>query len=682
MKISYEWLKEYVDLNISPEELAEYLNRIGLMVESVEKFEGDTVFEIETYANRPDTLGHLGVAREIATLLGLNLKVKKWIYPELEQKTAELVDIQVLDPQLCPRYCGLVVKGVKVGPSPEWLRKRIEAVGLRSINNVVDVSNYVCFSLGQPIHTFDLRKLSGQRVVIRKAHKGESIITLDGNKVELSPQMLVIADEQKPVAIAGVIGGEETGITESTVDVFIESANFDPVSVRLTAKQLGLSTDASYRFEREADINAAPEAARMAAALLSQFGGKASREMLDVYSIPKKPRTVTLRLKRVAELLGVEIPAEFVTQTLQGLGLKLKEERKNVWSAEIPSFRIDLEREADLIEEIARFFGYDKIPSAVTPVKSFDLPATERKRDRIWKAKEILFHYGFDEVINFSFADPEKEKLWQTGYQPIFLKNPISARFSILRTSLLPGLMETAVWNFNREAQGVHIFEMGNVYFWEEENEKHREELHLGLLSCGVREEQTWMSPRKETDFFVLKGAIEGLICYMGFDHLSFEPAECAFFESGHSLKILLKNEPIGYLGLIRPEICRAYELEKSVLAAEINFHAILQRPPRIFVFQPIPKFPGVSRDLSFLVDENITYQEVFQHLQKLNVPYLESFEIYDRYKGKAIPEDKVSFSVRFYFRHQSRTLQTEEIDRAMLDITSQLKSTLKIQLR
>ncbi len=682
MKISYEWLKEYVDLNVSPEELAECLNSIGLMVESVEKFGGDTVYEIETYANRPDTLGHLGVAREIATLLGLTLKVKRWIYPELEQKTSELVDIQVLDPQLCPRYCGLVVKGVKVGPSPEWLRKRIEAVGLRSINNVVDVSNYVCFSLGQPIHTFDLRKLSGQRVVIRKAHKGESIITLDGNKVELSPQMLVIADEQKPVAIAGVIGGEESGITESTVDVFIESANFDPVSVRLTAKQLGLSTDASYRFEREVDINAAPEAARMAAALLSQFGGKVSREILDVYSVPKKTRTVTLRLKKVAELLGVEIPEEFVTRTLHGLGLKLKEERKNVWSAEIPSFRIDLEREADLIEEIARFYGYDKIPSEVTPVKSFELPTTERKRDRIWKAKEILFHHGFDEVINFSFADPEKERLWHTGYQPIFLKNPISSRFSILRTSLLPGLMETAVWNFNREAQGIHIFEMGNVYFWEEENEKHREELHLGLLSSGVREEQTWMSPRKETDFFVLKGAVEGLISYMGFDHLAFEPADYPFFEPGHALKILLKNEPIGHLGLVKQEICRVYELEKPVFAAEINFHAILQRPAKTFVFQPIPKFPGVSRDLSFLVDENINYQEVYQHLLKLNVPYLESFQIYDRYKGKAIPEDKVSFSVRFYFRHQARTLQTEEIDRAMLDITSQLKSSLKIQLR
>jgi phenylalanyl-tRNA synthetase beta chain len=682
MKISYEWLKEYVDLKISPGELAECLNRIGLMVESMEELEGDTVYEIETYANRPDTLGHLGVAREIATLLDLPLKQKTWTYPELEQKTADLVDIQVLDPQLCPRYCGLVVKGVKVGPSPEWLKKRIEAVGLRPINNIVDVSNYVCFALGQPIHTFDLHKLAGPRIIVRRARKGETITTLDGQKVELTQQMLVIADELKPVAIAGVIGGEESGITESTVDVFIESANFDPVSVRLTAKQLGLSTDASYRFERGVDVNAAPEAARMTAALLSKFGGRVSREMLDVYPVPKKIRTVTLRLKRVAELLGVEIPADFVTRTLSGLGLKLKEERKEVWLAEIPSFRIDLEREADLIEEIARFFGYDRIPSEVTPVKTFELPPAERKRDKIWKVKEILFHHGFDEVINFSFADPEKEKLWQTGCQPIALKNPISARFSILRTSLLPGLMETAAWNFNREAAGVHIFEVGNIYYWEEEGEKHGEELRLGILTSGVREEQTWLSPRKDTDFFVLKGAVEGLFHYLGFDQLSFEPADYPCFEPGHGLKILLKNEPVGLLGLVRSEMTRAYELEKPVFAAEINLQVVLQRPARAFTFRPVPRFPRVSRDLSFLVDETVSYQEVYQQLQKLNVPYLESFEIYDRFKGKSIPADKISFSVRFYFRHQSRTLQAEEIDRAMLDITSQLKTALKIQLR
>ncbi|MGB9894069.1 MAG: phenylalanine--tRNA ligase subunit beta, partial [Candidatus Saccharicenans sp.] len=468
-------------------------------------------------------------AREVATWFDLPLKPRKWPLTELPQPTSDFIDIQILDPQLCPRYCGLVVKGVKVGPSPDWLRQRIEQIGLRPINNVVDVSNYVCFSLAQPIHTFDLSKINGPRIIVRKARKGETIRTLEGILLELDPEMLVIADETRPVAIAGVIGGQESGITENTTEVFIESANFNPISIRQTAKKLGLSTEASYRFERGVDPNAAPEGALMVASLLCNFGGRASRGLLDVFPGAKKLRTVPLRLSRIAELLGVEIEPEFVVKTLSGLGLTLKEQKKNVWTAEIPSFRVDLEREADLIEEVARFYGYDKIPSEVTPVKSFDLPA-DKKRDKIWRLKEVLFHHGFDEVINFSFADPEKEEIWQAGYRPIKLQNPISSKASILRTSLLPGLVENAVWNFNREAEGVHIFEVGNIYFWEED-QVHQEKLTLGLLTTGVRKAQTWQQARQETDFFVLKGAVEDLFNYLGYDHISYEPLDHPFFE-------------------------------------------------------------------------------------------------------------------------------------------------------
>lgn len=680
MKISYAWLKEFVNLNLPPEELAGCLNQIGLMVESVTPVGEDTVFEIETYANRPDTLGHLGVAREIATLLDLSLKTRNWPLKELPQSTSSMVDINILDPQLCPRYCGLVVKGVRVGPSPDWLKKRLEAVGLRPINNVVDVSNYVCFSLGQPIHTFDLARLKGSKIKIRKARKGETIRTLEGQTVELEPDMLVIADETTPVAIAGVIGGEESGITESTTDVFIESANFNPVSIRLTAKKLGLSTDASYRFERGADPNAAPVAAVMAASLLCEFGGRVTKGLLDVYPAPRKPRTVTLRLRRVNELLGLEIEPEFVVKTLTGLGLKLKEQGPQVWTAEIPSFRVDLEREADLVEEVARFYGYDRIPSAITPVQSFELPA-DRRRDRVWRLKEVLFHHGFDEVINFSFTDPEKEQSWQTGCQPIRLQNPISAKLSALRTSLLPGLVENAVWNFNREAEGVHIFEVGNIYYWEQE-ETHRENLNLGILTTGLRFGRTWKETEKETDFYVLKGAVEDICYYLGYDQLSFEPVEHPFFEPGQALRMQVKNEPVGLLGLLNSNLARSYDLERPAYCAEIDLNELLRKQPRAFSFQPVPRYPGTSRDLSFLVEDSLSYQQIQQQLQKLNIPYLENFQVYDRFQGKALPPGKVSFSVRFYFRHSARTLQTEEVDRAMQEITSQLKSTLKIQLR
>ncbi|NMC65594.1 MAG: phenylalanine--tRNA ligase subunit beta [Acidobacteria bacterium] len=680
MNISYDWLKEYIALNVPPGELAKYFDQIGLMVESTKEVNGDTVYEIETYANRPDTLGHLGVARELAALLGLPLKSPSWPLAELDQSTSDLVDIQVLDSQLCPRYCGLVVKGVQVGPSPEWLKKRIEAIGLRPISNIVDISNYVCFSLGQPLHTFDLNRLKEARIIVRRARKGESIRTLEGQLVELTPDMLVIADDSKPVALAGIIGGEESGITEKTTDVFIESANFDPVSIRLTAKKLGLSTDASYRFERGVDINAAPLGARMAASLLGQFGGKVSRGLLDVYPNQRKPKSVPLRLKRTGELLGIEIPEEFVTRTLTSLGLKLNEQKPGVWVAEIPSFRVDLEREADLIEEIARFFGYDRIPSEVTPARSFELPDNQ-EQDCLWLLKETLLHYGLDEVINFSLADPEKERIWQTGYQPIELRNPISSRTSILRTSLLPGLVENAVWNYNREANGVHIFETGKVYFWEADGQQ-GEELHLGLLTSGLKEQKSWAQPARETDYFSLKGAIEDLFFYLGYEAPAFEPEDHSFFESGQSVKILTKNETAGYLGLLKPEIRKAYELEKLAYACELNLAALFDRQPRAFVFAPVPRYPGMVRDLSFLVEAQVNFQAIDVQLKKLNVPYLERFEIYDRFEGGSLPAGQISYSVRFFFRHESRTLLAEEVDRAMLNIISHLKSTLKIQLR
>ncbi|MDD8020639.1 MAG: phenylalanine--tRNA ligase subunit beta [Acidobacteriota bacterium] len=680
MNISYDWLKEYLDLTIPPEELSQYFDQIGLMVESRKEVDGDTVYEIETYANRPDTLGHLGVARELATLLGLPLKTHFWPLNELAQPTSDLIDIQVLDNQLCPRYCGLVVKGLTVGPSPDWLKRRMEAIGLRSINNVVDISNYVCFSLGQPLHTFDLGLLREARIVVRRARKGEKIHTLEGQLIELTPDMLVIADGSQPVALAGIIGGEESGITEKTTDVFIESANFDPVSIRLTAKKLGLATDASYRFERGVDINAAPLGATMAASLLCQFGGKASRGLLDIYPNQKKAKSVPLRLKRITELLGIEIPEEFLARTLTALGLKLTEQRAGVWVTEIPSFRVDLEREADLIEEIARFFGYNQIPSEVTPARSFELPASQ-EQERLWFLKEILFHSGLDEVINFSFADPEKEKIWQTGYQPIELRNPISSRASTLRTSLLPGLVENAVWNYNRESEGVHIFETGKIYFWEEEG-KQQEELHLGLLTSGLRDRKTWNEPARETDYFFLKGAVEELFSYLGYDATVFEPKDFSFFQTGQSAKILIKNEPVGYLGLLKPEIRQAYELEKLTFACELNLAVLFDRQPRTFIFTPVPKYPGTVRDLSFLIEARVCFQEIYRQLKKLNVPYLERFEMYDRFEGDSLPDKLVSLSVRFYFRHEFRTLQAEEIDRAMLDIISQLKSALKIQLR
>ena len=677
MKISQDWIREYVAVDLPRQELVDRLTMIGWVPETVEDKDGDLVLDLETYANRPDALGHLGVAREIGAMLGLPLIEKDWPVAELAEDTAGLADVQITAEALCPRYCGLVVRGVSVAPSPEWLRRRLEAMGLRPINNVVDVSNYVLFATGQPIHTFDFGRIGGGRIVVRKAKRGETLVDLDGRKLELGPEMLVIADETRPVALAGVIGGQASGITASTRDVFIESAHFDPVSIRKTAKTLGLSTDASYRFERGSDVEFAPRAAVMAASLLTQMGGRATRGLIDRYPRPHKRRTVRLRLRRIDELLGVAVPESFVAEVLVRLGFSLEGSGAHAWRVAVPSFRVDISREADLIEEVARFYGYDRIPSEVTPVDSFPT-VVNRKRERLAAIHATLLAQGFDEAINWSFADPEREAAAASGLTPVPIQNPISNRASVMRTTLLPGLLENAAWNLNRGLEGVHVFEAGNVYYWGED-EKHREDLHLGLLSTGLLPGEGFAAPAVETGFSVVKGAVEAVLETLRFDPAGFEERDHPSFEPGRALAVLYKGQPVGHLGLVRRSFA---SVERPVYAAEIDLSALFEKTPRPFEYAPVPKFPGVVRDLSILIGRDVAYGTVARVLGRIAQPLLEGFELVDRFAGPPVPPDKVSLTVRLRFRDPQRTLVAGEVDKAAQDIVGHLRSALDIQLR
>jgi phenylalanyl-tRNA synthetase beta chain len=679
MKISLDWIREYVAVDLPRPELVDRLTMIGLVPDSVEEKDGDLVLDLETYANRPDTLGHLGVAREIAAMLGQPLLEKSWPVTELPEATTDATDVQIVHEALCHRYCGLVVRNVAVGPSPDWLRRRLEGIGLRPINNVVDVSNYVLFATAQPIHTFDFGRIGGGRIVVRKAKRGETLVDLDGQTLELGADMLVIADESRPVALAGVIGGQASGITASTRDVFIESAVFDPVSIRKTSKTLGLSTDASYRFERGADVGFAPQAALMVASLLTQMGGKATRGLIDRYPKPPKPRTVRLRLRRIAELLGVDVPESFVLDLLGRLGFRAEGSHKSAWRVEVPTFRVDIAREADLVEEVARFYGYDRIPSVVTPVDSFVLDVS-KKRERLARVRETLLAQGLDEVINWSFADPEREAAAAGGRMPVAVQNPISARASVLRTTLLPGLLENAAWNLNRGLEGVHVFELGNVFAWEDE--KHREDLHLGLLSTGALPGAGWTAGAAETDFYVVKGALEAVLEALRFEPVAFEERDHPSFEPGQALALLYKGQDVGRLGTLRRSFAAVSSIDRAVYAAEVDLSALFEKAQRPFQYTPVPKLPGVVRDLSFLVDRGIAYGELVRALGKLNQPLLEGYDLVDRFAGGSVPAGKVSLTIRFRFRHPQRTLVAEEVDRVAQEIVGHLRSALSIQLR
>jgi phenylalanyl-tRNA synthetase beta chain len=680
MKISLNWLREFVDVEMPRSELIDRLTMIGLLCEEwTETPDGDTVFDIETYANRPDTLGHLGIAREISALTGFPLKERIHPAVELPTPTSEIVDVQVLDEDLCPRYTGFVVKGVKVGPSPADLRIKIEAMGLKPINNVVDASNAVLFATGHPIHMFDLGKVAGPRVVVRRAKKGETLRTLDGKDAALATDMLVIADERRPIAVAGVIGGEESGITEATRDVFIESAVFDPASIRRTRKALEIQTDASYRFERGADIGFAPEAAAMAAFLLCSFGGRVSKGLIDIYPKPRKPREVILRSLRTAELLGVAVPDEFIEKTLADLGFSANPSAPGSWRVAVPSFRVDIEREADLIEEIARFFGYDHIPAVVAPLEILDPAPSDRLR--IGRLSQQFFHFGFDEVVNASFADPDREIVLGTGRRPVTLRNPFSVHAAILRTTLLGGLLVNLRHNQNHGTEAVHIFEIGKIFCRADES-RPVENLALGLLSAGPLGVPHWSRPPEAANFHHLKGALESALGALRYEALVYEPAEHPSFEEKSALAVLYKGERIGILGRVRDAICEAYGAAGPVFAAEIALDDLLEKKAGTFAYEPSPKVPAVVRDLSFFIARDVSYQDIKSAVERAAVKFLESFDVIDRYAGPNNPPGQTSLSMRFVYRNPQATLLAEEADKSEQKILKTLKSAFKIELR
>ncbi|HHV71191.1 MAG TPA: phenylalanine--tRNA ligase subunit beta [Clostridia bacterium] len=647
----------------------------------------DTVITFELTANRGDCLSMVGIAREVAALTGNSLKMPQPRLEESSEKTEELIDIQIDASDLCKRYVAKIIKGVKVGPSPFWLQRALAKIGVRSINNVVDVTNYVMFELGQPLHAFDYDKLSGKRIVVRRARQNEEIVTLDGNKRILTEDNLVIADNDKPVGIAGVMGGENSEVTENTVNILIESANFDPVSIRRTAKQFNLRSEASLRFEKGVDPNVCELAAQRAAELIIQLaGGSVCQDSVNVYPNEVQPRVINLSLSKVNNLLGTNLTIDLVKEILEKLDLHV-EVKDGELAVTVPTFRPDLVEAVDLIEEIARIYGYNQIEES-----SIKGEVTQGRKNRSQLvtdiAKDVLTACGLNEVITFSLVKPEDLDLINLSEDDerrefISLQNPLTEEQSILRTTLMPSILEVVARNLNRQVNQLGIFEIASVYY-PKQFSPDQLALEVPQLVGAITGYPSFSGDNivvEDGGFFKLKGIIENL-----FDRLAIKrqyiAAEAAGFHPGRTAAIVSGELILGVIGEVHPSVLENYKIAKRVCVFELNFANIIAKAKLDRFYNSLPKFPSISRDLAVVVKESVSSADLMAVLTHVGGELLEEVKLFDLYRGKNIPEGAKSLAYSLVYRVKDRTLTDEEVNEVHNRIVESLKEKFGAELR
>ena len=687
MFISYSWLKELTDTILSPQEVKERLTMVGLAIDAVESHGQDSVLDVEVPSNRPDCLSHVGVAREVAVIEQKQLRLPESRSIKTEGRSASLTSVEIADPDLCPRYAARLVRGVKIGPSPDWLAKRLETIGQRPINNVADITNYVLHELGQPLHAFDFEKLGGRGIIVRRAAPGEKLTTLDGVERTLTGDMLVIADAEKSVALAGIMGGEDSEISTRTTDVLIESAYFDPHSVRQTARQLGMDTEASRRFERGADIGGVLRAQQRCVELICEIaGGVASEDAIDVYPKPFQQRTVNLRPERVKELTSLSVEPKKINQILTGLGFEPLGDADGKTTYKVPTWRIDVEQEEDLVEEVARHTGYDNIASELPPAHgSGEYHPGEMQQRSLRRA---LNAFGFDEAINFSFIQQENRFdliPWLAGReenQPQ-LANPIIEDAAWMRSTLLPGLLTSLRHNLNHGIRDVRLFEIGRIFSSLGDQELPQERLSLALLATGGALEESRAQAERDLDFFDLKGALEAAVDWMNLSPLSFAQATVRHLRAGQTAVIKLADgTDIGSMGRLAEPVAASYKFRQPVYVLELDLSALLSGPVKPIQYSPLPRYPSVVRDLSLLVNRSIPLDEIFQAVNEQRVADCRSVKLVGTFEGGNIPSSKRSVTLRLEYRSDERTLRDEEVEERHSRLTSSLLESFAAEQR
>lgn len=658
----------------------------GTPCSSVFNVERDEVIEIGLTPNRADAMSHFGVARDLKAGLKQQGISKELITPSVMPFSVDnrlsSVQVQVENPELAPRYAGLTITNLTIKESPDWLKNRLKAIGLTPINNVVDATNYVLHELGQPLHAFDLDKIEGKKIEVKTLKKGTKFTTLDGVERTLSSDDLMICDAVKPMCLAGVFGGLHSGVMEQTSAIFLEAAYFNPVSIRKSAKRHGLSTDASFRFERGIDINLVEDALKRAAILIKDIaGGQIGSDIVDVYPKKEENYQVFLTFKRIYSLIGEEIPTDTIKSILSSLEIRVNNVTESGLGLTIPFYRVDVQREVDVIEEILRVYGYNNIHFSKKINAS--IANTDPKSDHIIQNKigDLLAAQGFNEILTNSLTSPEPLKLTkdESLQNAVTILNPLSNDLSILKTSMLFTGLEAVAYNINRKTSRLRLFEFGKTYHQEAENRQ--ENKHLSILVTGNKNPDNWLGTNEKVSFFDLKATVENVLLKLGIQQWKSAAEASDLFSEG--ISYTTRKDTLVSFGLIAPSILKKLDIKQEVLYADFNWDVVLNSLPRTAIkFQEIPKYPEVSRDFALLIKEGVGFDKVVQTALNTEKKYLKEVNLFDVYTGKNLPEGTKSYGVNFVLQDTKGTLEEKKIDKIMQKLQTAFERDLEATLR
>jgi phenylalanyl-tRNA synthetase beta chain len=659
---------------------------IGTLASKVFKVENDHVFEIGLTPNRADAMSHLGTARDLkAGLLQKDISLEL-ITPSVSAFHTEnrllKIDVDVKNKELAPRYCGVTISGIKVETSPEWLQHRLKAIGVNPINNIVDVTNYVLHDLGQPLHAFDALKIKGNKIEVKTVEAGTKFITLDGVERTLSEDDLMICDVEKPMCIAGVFGGLNSGVTESTTSIFLESAYFNPVSIRKSAKRHGLNTDASFRFERGIDPNITELALKRAALLIQDIaGGEISSDIVDVYPHKIEDFLVRLSFENAKKVIGEEIPRDIIKRILTSLEIKINNVTETGLGLTVPAYRNDVQREADIIEEILRVYGYNNIKT--TEKLNASISSSSKFEDH--KIQNIvgnqLVSQGFFEILANSLTTPNYINLSEQLKEEhnVTILNPLSNDLSVLRQSLLFSGLEAVSYNLNRKRLDLKLFEFGKTYH--DFDGKRQENKHLTLFASGNQNNDTWISVNKKSDFFFMKGIIYAILERLGINKVQESPTSSDVFSEG--LELSLGKMKLVDFGLVKKPILKHFDISQEVVFADFNWETILDMVKRNKItFKAIAKYPEVRRDFALLLDEKVSFKDIYTIANKTERQLLKKVSLFDVYQGKNLPQGKKSYAVSFTLQDENKTLTDNQIDKIMKTLQGNFEKELGAELR